>query len=225
MSYSWDHTVYDQTVYFPCGSDGKSICLQCGRPGFDPWGWEDPLEKEMATHSSILAWKIPWTEEPGRLYRSWSCKELDTTEWLHFTIQYIAFSDWLLLFSNMHLSFLSVFSWFLAHFFLVLNDIPLPGCTTVWRTSCLLPSFDDYSWSCCENLCAGFSVDIHFESPEYIPRSMTDKLYVKSMFRLTRNSQIVFQNGYTILHFLQQSRFISLSAFGIVTILIFDHSK
>ena len=29
-------------------------------------GWEDPLEKEMATHSSILAWRIPWTEEPGR---------------------------------------------------------------------------------------------------------------------------------------------------------------
>ena len=30
-------------------------------------GWEDPLEKEMATHSSTLAWKIPWTEKPGRL--------------------------------------------------------------------------------------------------------------------------------------------------------------
>ena len=30
-------------------------------------GWEDPLEEEMATHSSILAWKILWTEEPGRL--------------------------------------------------------------------------------------------------------------------------------------------------------------
>ena len=30
-------------------------------------GWEDPLEKEMATHSSILAWKIPWIEEPGGL--------------------------------------------------------------------------------------------------------------------------------------------------------------
>ena len=30
-------------------------------------GWEDPLEKEMATHSSFLAWEIPWTEEPGRL--------------------------------------------------------------------------------------------------------------------------------------------------------------
>ena len=30
-------------------------------------GWEDPLEKEMATHASILAWRIPWTEEPGGL--------------------------------------------------------------------------------------------------------------------------------------------------------------
>ena len=32
-----------------------------------PLGWEDPLEKEMATHSSILAWKIPYAEEPGGL--------------------------------------------------------------------------------------------------------------------------------------------------------------
>ena len=40
-------------------------------------GWEDPLEKEMATCSSILAWRVPWTEEPGRL---WGCKESDTTE-------------------------------------------------------------------------------------------------------------------------------------------------
>ena len=30
-------------------------------------GWEDPLEKEIAIHSSTIAWKIPWTEEPGRL--------------------------------------------------------------------------------------------------------------------------------------------------------------
>ena len=40
-------------------------------------GWEDPLEKEMATHTSILAWEIPWTEEPGglwsmRLQESWT---------------------------------------------------------------------------------------------------------------------------------------------------------
>ena len=36
---------------------------------------EYPLEKEMATHSSILAWKIPWTEEPGGLYSPWGHKE------------------------------------------------------------------------------------------------------------------------------------------------------
>ena len=45
-----------------------------------PLGWEDPLEKEMATHSSILDWRIPQTEEPGRLYSPWGHKELDTTE-------------------------------------------------------------------------------------------------------------------------------------------------
>ena len=42
-------------------------------------GWEDPLEKEMATYSSILAWRIPWTEEPGRLW-SIGSKEWDTIE-------------------------------------------------------------------------------------------------------------------------------------------------
>ena len=36
----------------------------------------------MATHSSILAWEIPWTEEPGGLYSPWDCKELDITEQL-----------------------------------------------------------------------------------------------------------------------------------------------
>ena len=39
-------------------------------------GLEDPLEKGMATHSSILAWRISWTEEPGG-YSPWVCKELD----------------------------------------------------------------------------------------------------------------------------------------------------
>ena len=41
-------------------------------------GWEDPLEKEMATHSSILAWKIPWTEEPDGL-QSIELQESDAT--------------------------------------------------------------------------------------------------------------------------------------------------
>ena len=47
-------------------------------------GWEDSLEKEMATHSSSLSWRIPWMEEPDRLYSSRGCQELDMTEWLHF---------------------------------------------------------------------------------------------------------------------------------------------
>ena len=42
-------------------------------------GWKDPLEKEMATHSSILAWRIPWMEEVGGL-QSMGHKESDTTE-------------------------------------------------------------------------------------------------------------------------------------------------
>ena len=41
-------------------------------------GQEDPLEKEMATHSNILAWRIPWTAEPGGL-QSMGLRELDTT--------------------------------------------------------------------------------------------------------------------------------------------------
>ena len=49
-------------------------------------GWEYPLEKEMAIHSSTLAWKIPWTEEPDRL-QSMGSQKSDTTELLHFVWQ------------------------------------------------------------------------------------------------------------------------------------------
>ena len=52
-------------------------------------GREDPLEKEMATQSSIHAWKIPWTEEPGELYSPWGHKESDTTERLLFSSELI----------------------------------------------------------------------------------------------------------------------------------------
>ena len=45
--------------------------VKCLSTMWEAWvralGWEDPLEKEMAIHSSTIAWKIPWTEEPGRL--------------------------------------------------------------------------------------------------------------------------------------------------------------
>ena len=47
-------------------------------------GLEDLLKKEMATHSSVLAWTIPWMEEPDRL--QWGCKELDMTEQLYLSI-------------------------------------------------------------------------------------------------------------------------------------------
>ena len=45
-------------------------------------GWEDALQREMATHSSILSWKIPRTEEPGGL-QSWGQKQLEITEHAH----------------------------------------------------------------------------------------------------------------------------------------------
>ena len=51
---------------FPDGSVGKESACNVGDPGLIP-AWGNPLEKEMATHSSILAWRIPWTEEPGEL--------------------------------------------------------------------------------------------------------------------------------------------------------------
>ena len=51
-------------------------------------GQEDPLEKKMAPHSSILAWRIPWTEESGG-HSPWGRKELDTTEQLTHTHTHI----------------------------------------------------------------------------------------------------------------------------------------
>ena len=59
-------------------------------------GWEDPLEKEMAAHSSILAWKIPWTAEPGRLPSMGSQSRTplsDFTFTLPVTIQGLVFLD------------------------------------------------------------------------------------------------------------------------------------
>ena len=55
---------------FPGGSDGKAFACNVGYLG-PSLGWEDPLRKDMATHSSTLAWKIPWMEEPGGLQSMW----------------------------------------------------------------------------------------------------------------------------------------------------------
>ena len=52
---------------FPGGSEGKASACNAGDTRVRSLSQEDPLENEMATHSSTLAWKTPWTEEPGRL--------------------------------------------------------------------------------------------------------------------------------------------------------------
>ena len=74
FEYLWRRVIYAPKIMiryalklcFPGGSDGEASAYNVGDLGSIP-GWEDPLEKEMATHSSILAWKIPWTEESCRL--------------------------------------------------------------------------------------------------------------------------------------------------------------
>ena len=75
------------TVGFPWWLSSKRICLPMQEIQDSPvWslGWEDPLEEEMATHSSILAWKIPWTRNLVG-YSPQSCQELDMTERLSST--------------------------------------------------------------------------------------------------------------------------------------------
>ena len=57
--------------------NGKEICLPMQETQVQPLGQEDLLEKEMAAHSGILAWRMPWTEEPGGLYLVHWVTELD----------------------------------------------------------------------------------------------------------------------------------------------------
>ena len=66
-------------IYTPGCSEVKASAHDAGETWVQSLGRKDPLEKEMATHSSILAWGIPWTEEPSGL-ESMGCKESDTTE-------------------------------------------------------------------------------------------------------------------------------------------------
>ena len=76
--------VHIPTMGFPGGSVSEEICVQCKRPpaAQEPWvrllGWEDHPEKEMATHSSTFAWKVPQAEEPGGL-QSKGLQESDMT--------------------------------------------------------------------------------------------------------------------------------------------------
>ena len=58
----------------------KNPPANAGDSGLTPRSGRSPLEEEMATHSGLPAWRIPWTEEPGRLQSMESLKESDTTE-------------------------------------------------------------------------------------------------------------------------------------------------
>ena len=74
-----DCVCFDSLSDFPGGSDGKESAMQETR--LQSQGWEDPLEKGMATHSSILGWRIPRTEESEGL-QSMRSQRIVTTEWL-----------------------------------------------------------------------------------------------------------------------------------------------
>ena len=65
------HRITTVFLGLPWWLRGKEAVSQCRRCGFDPLGREDPLEKEMATHSSILAWRLPWTEPGGLQLMGW----------------------------------------------------------------------------------------------------------------------------------------------------------
>ena len=76
-----DTHTHRHTHTYPGGLPDSSLNTEspcnAGDTGSVP-GWEDPLEKEMTTHSSIVTWEIPWSEKPGRL-QSTGLQESDTT--------------------------------------------------------------------------------------------------------------------------------------------------
>ena len=70
----WNLWRVTKTLSFPDGTEVKNLPANAEDTGVWALTWEDPLEEEMAIHSYILSWKIPWTEEPGN--------ELDMTKQL-----------------------------------------------------------------------------------------------------------------------------------------------
>ena len=62
FAFSWSHFLPAE----PPGAQMVENLPAMQKTWVQSLGWEDPLEKEMATHSSIQAWRIPWTEDPGR---------------------------------------------------------------------------------------------------------------------------------------------------------------
>ena len=76
LSHFFSHILF-LNMDFPGGASGKEPTWQCRRHkrrGFDPWVRKIPLRRALATHSSIFAWRIPWTEEPGEIQSTGSQK-------------------------------------------------------------------------------------------------------------------------------------------------------
>ena len=68
--YTLNFLIPQQYKGFPGSSDDKKHLPAMQETWVQSLGWEDPLEKEMATHSSVLDWKIPWMQEPGKIGRA-----------------------------------------------------------------------------------------------------------------------------------------------------------
>ena len=83
MKYIGRHTIQSMYAHYRGSLVAQMVkkCLQCRDLGLIP-GLGRPLEEGMATHSSILAWRIPWTEEPGE-YRPWGREEPDNRATQH----------------------------------------------------------------------------------------------------------------------------------------------
>ena len=97
----------DRTLrYLGSLNSSKRLFLALRETQVQSLGREDPLEKEIATHSSTHAWKIPWTEEPQELQSMGGSKESDRTEWLHFhlgVLVHLTSCCWYTAQQNLHL--------------------------------------------------------------------------------------------------------------------------
>ena len=113
--------------------------------GVQSLGWEDSLEKEMATHSSVLVWRIPWTEESGglrsmgsqRVGQNWATEYVCTDRMVSLPWKFSVLHLIISLAPNLYVSSRS-FPSLGTYFFLALNDIPFSGFTTVYVSIHLL---------------------------------------------------------------------------------------